>query len=390
MRTRGNRRSLFVLTAAALASLATCTPAAVHAAVTALPAPAPTSAAKANVCPRVGMATLAPVALAGVTAISSRDAWAVGWTSGGAPRPVLAHWNGSSWATVSSPALQTPAKLLAVAKFPGGVWAVGASGQATGGQHRTHLILRVTAGKVQAVPTPRPLGGKLEDVTATSATNAWAVGYISGGGPLILHWNGTAWKRSPLPSHARGRIDGVAAISATNAWAIDGRSRANSQLWHWNGSRWSRVATPAIKGQTEFLGGVTATSAKNAWAAGTSFVPTTVTIRTVILHWNGVRWRRTPSPNPPTIDGDGLFAVSASSADDAWAVGTNTAGPSLTEHWNGTSWRAVPAPGCAALADVSVLPSGTAWAVGSFGNQKPVILRWNGTAWHSAPLTIGS
>src|SRR5215470_1023771 len=274
---RGNRESLFVLTVVALASWATCAPAAVRAAVVTSPGPA--SAANAVVCSHVRATTPAPAALAGVTAISSRDAWAVGWTSGGAPRPVLDHWNGSIWTTVSSPALQTPAKLLAVAKFPGGVWVVGASGQAAGGHHRMHLSLRVAGGKVQAVPTPRPLGGELQGVAATSATNAWAVGYISGGGPLILHWNGTAWKRSPLPSHARGRIDGVAAISATNAWAINGRSRANSQLWHWNGTRWSRVATPAIKGQTEFLGGVTATSAKNAWAAGTSFVPTTVTIR---------------------------------------------------------------------------------------------------------------
>jgi hypothetical protein len=276
--------------------------------------------------------------------------------------------------------------LLAIAKFPGGLWAVGASGQTVSGQHRTHLILRVTGTTVRAVPTPRPLGGKLLGVTATSAKNAWAAGYNSGGGPLILHWKGTAWTRSVIPAHASGRISGVTATSAANAWAIDNRRHGNAELWHWNGRRWSRVAAPVIKGQTYSLGGVAATSARNAWAVGTSFVPATVTVRTVILHWNGTKWSRTPSPNPPAPDGNGLLAVSASSPDSAWAVGTSTAGPSLTEHWNGSSWRAVPAPGCAVLAAVSMLSSGRGWAVGSFGNRMPVILRWNGTSWHPMPL----
>jgi hypothetical protein len=370
----GNGRILAVLTAGALAPLAACIPV------------AGASAATATVCSHA-RTTPAPAVLAGVTAISSRDAWAVGWTSGGAPKPVLARWNGSSWSTVSSPALQAPAVLTAVAKFPGGVWAVGASGQTTGGASRTHLILRVTGSTVQPVPTPRPKRGKLLGVTATLPTNAWAVGYITAGGPLILHWNGTAWKRSALPRHSAGRINGVAATSAANAWAIDTRSRHGSQIWHWNGTRWSRVATPTIAGQTFYLGGLAATSAKNAWAAGTS-VPADVSIlHTVILHWNGARWKRTPSPDLLGPDGDGLAAVSASSADNAWAVGSSTSGESVAEHWNGTSWRVVPTQSCGVLADVSVLPSGRAWAVGSIGNHTPQILRWNGIAWKSVPLT---
>ncbi len=320
-----------------------------------------------------------------MAAISARDAWAVGWTSGAAPRPVLAHWNGTTWTTLSTPVLQAPGVLLAVAKAPGGIWAVGASGQTAGGQRRTHLTLRDSGGTLQAVPTPGPVGGKLEGVAATSATNAWAVGYVSAGGPLILHWNGTAWKRSPFPARS-GRVYGVAATSATNAWAILTPGRAGSQIWHWNGRNWSRVAIPAIAGQVYHLAGVTALSAKNAWAVG-SAIDSSVTGHTVVLHWNGARWSRTPSPNPPAPDGDFLDAVGASSPDNAWAVGTSTAGPSLTEHWNGTSWRVVPAPGCAVLSGVSVLPSGRAWAVGSRGNRLPVILQWNGTSWRSAPLS---
>ena len=56
-------------------------------------------------------------------------------------------------------------------------------------------------------------------VAATSARNAWAVG----GGPrtMILHWNGTAWKRVPSPGHAYSTfLISVAAISADDAWAV--------------------------------------------------------------------------------------------------------------------------------------------------------------------------
>jgi hypothetical protein len=224
-------------------------------------------------------------------------------------------------------------------------------------------------------------------VAATSASNAWAVGYIAGHGPLILHWNGTAWKRSPLPSTARERMKGVAATSATNAWAISSRSNTNSRIWHWNGKRWSRVSFPLTPGHLDFLDGVTATSARNAWAVGGSFSPHAVTLRTVIFHWNGARWTRTPSPNPSGALGDVIFAVSAVSPSDAWAVGTSAEGPeSVTEHWDGTSWKAVPS-GYGVLAGVSVLLSGRAWAVGSIGNRTPQILHWNGSAWHPVPLS---
>jgi hypothetical protein len=36
---------------------------------------------------------------------------------------------------------------------------------------------------------------------------------------VILHWNGTAWKRVPSPS-LTGSLSSVAAISSGDAWAV--------------------------------------------------------------------------------------------------------------------------------------------------------------------------
>ena len=65
---------------------------------------------------------------------------------------------------------------------------------------------------------------ELKGVAATSAGNAWAVGYTGNGAnarALIVRWNGTAWNRVPSPSPGRySYLYGVAATSARNAWAV--------------------------------------------------------------------------------------------------------------------------------------------------------------------------
>ena len=82
-------------------------------------------------------------------------------------------------------------------------------------------------------------------VAATSVRNAWAVG--GGLRTLILHWNGTAWKRVPSPSLA-GSLSSVAAISGGDAWAVGDTStqpgRGAPLILHWNGKAWKRVPSP--------------------------------------------------------------------------------------------------------------------------------------------------
>jgi hypothetical protein len=113
---------------------------------------------------------------------------------------------------------------------------------------------------------------------------------------------------------------------------------------------------------------------------------------------SGNEWEAVPSPSIGNLDNN-LAAVSAASANDAWAVGDyyNSNNPnvleSLGEHWNGSSWTAYPLPDVGpnenTLLGVSELPEGKAWAVGYFIDaeyaQHTLIEHWNGSSWQVIP-----
>jgi len=94
---------------------------------------------------------------------------------------------------------------------------------------------------------------------------------------------------------------------------------------------------------------VSADSATDAWAVGWARdLDKFQTYHSVTLHWDGTSWSLVPNPDP--FGGDGglsqLFAASAVSPTDAWAVGTCTCLGTETKqtlilHWDGTVWSQV-------------------------------------------------
>ena len=271
--------------------------------------------------------------------------------------------------------------------------------------------------------------GQLSGVAATSARNAWAVGYTgtTSTKTLIVHWNGKTWKRVSTPRPVRGELTAVTATSARNAWAVgySGSAPSKTLILHWNGKAWKRVPSPSPR--TSRLDGVTATSARSAWAVGGT------TSGTLILRWNGQTWKRVPSPSglntffrrrgcrlgPQCLGGrrsarqpapcrssshwngtawklarspiSGRFAflngMAAASARSVWVVGSNfNTGKLLSMHWNGTAWKRVPTPnpGFGELRAVDTASGGRAWAVGVVGG-KTLTLHWNGKAWKRIP-----
>ena len=252
------------------------------------------------------------------------------------------------------------------------------------------VIACVLTAAARSPAQARPVSGTagyLNGVSTVSASDAWAVGDpASAPGPLIMHWNGSAW--STVPSHGAPASSGLSAVSmssGTNGWAVGWYAGSNggqtTLTMHWNGTRWTRVPSPNPMAGGNLLTGVAAVSPTDAWAVGWGYSQT-VNGATVILHWNGARWTRVPSPNPIHLPGgDALLAVSASSASDAWAVGYN----GLTLHWNGARWAAVPSPGDSTLNAVDDVSRTDVWSAGvDGGNTKTVALRWNGAHWARA------
>jgi hypothetical protein len=88
-----------------------------------------------------------------------------------------------------------------------------------------------------------------------------------------------------------------------------------------------------------------------------------------------------PTPNE-NVNSE-LFAASASSPNDIWAVGQSTI------HFDGTKWTAFPAPmikgdNNSFLQGVVAISPSLAWAAGNVTGEAhpgPVIEQWNGTKW---------
>jgi hypothetical protein len=220
---------------------------------------------------------------------------------------VILHWNGTSWARVPSP-------------DPGG---------------GTNVYLNAVA--------------------SLPPTDAWAAGYYTTAAgqtkALIARWNGTRWTLMTAPNLANGgflSLDGISAASASDIWAVGTYGNERTLALHWNGVRWTQVATPSPGYSGNALYAVAAVSPSAAWAVGsyevfrqTGVIPT----RTLLLPWKGNRWTRVTTPNPGTAVST-LNGVAASSAADAWAAGSyelpprggTIASKTLMLQRNGTDW----------------------------------------------------
>ena len=200
------------------------------------------------------------------------------------------------------------------------------------------------------------------------------------GGPAAVQ--GTAVHRIWLRRHIRPRhispAKGVIAAGVAVAVVAAGIALAAG---HSHRSSGPVITSFSIAGG---LAGVAATSATNAWAVGST--GSSLSPKPLIVHWNGTIWKQAPSSGLPSGE---LRAVAATSASNAWAVGSTTSGQSLILHWNGTSWKRVPSAGAAgSLTGVGASSATDAWAVGSTGSfrsAKPLILHWNGTSWKQVP-----
>jgi hypothetical protein len=234
-----------------------------------------------------------------------------------------------------------------------------------------------------------PSGPGLNAVVAPSASDVWAFGTSR----IAVHWDGTSWHRVALPvphDSAAPAFWGAAAVSSDDIWVVGSVAPAHAPehaiLDHWNGSRWQLVSGPPSRSE---LYGITALSANDVWAVGDASVSTANGFErlALTLRWNGKAWKQVPTPNPapstmPVSSVRNILnAVAGSSGRDVWAVGqyylwaNGVRGTrALVLHWDGSSWKQVPNPSVVAahpsfLSGVAVPAGPGAWAVGGINKH---------------------
>src|SRR4051812_12765874 len=168
--------------------------------------------------------------LMGIAALSRVDVWAVGAYLAWPYRPLITHWDGSAWSTVTVPDL--------------------------------------------------PGAAVLRDISAISPSDIWAVGYYDSGNrrwrPLTLHWNGEGWSQTAAPDPGSGSsyLFGVKALATNDVWAVGSaccvRYLQQTLALHWDGNTWSAVPTSSIEGSNNSFYSVDGIAANDVWAVGAS------------------------------------------------------------------------------------------------------------------------
>jgi len=252
-------------------------------------------------------------------------------------------------------------------------------------------------------PSPSTGSATLSAVAATSAKDVWAVGSFNTGGAfrtLIEHWDGTRWMIVPSPNPAAGfhttnTLAAVVAITPKNAWAFGFYEKTTTSfrtlIEHWDGVKWSVMASPNSGPGENTLLAATARSGADIWAVGYHNDPGHR--RTLTERWNGAKWSIVASPSVGSGD-NFLFGAAAAVFGPIWAVGSDSVsfGQTLALRWNGQAWTlgktVSPGDGDRFLQAVTAPGARYALAVGSYlkGNQTRALAeRWTGSGWSLVP-----
>jgi hypothetical protein len=249
----------------------------------------------------------------------------------------------------------------------------------------------------QVVPTPNQnFNSELFAASASSPNDIWAVGQST------IHFDGTTWTAFPVPmikGDNSSFLQGVVAISPTLAWAagnVTDGTHPGQVIEQWNGSKWSLFPGPKFgkKDQADVFA-MTSSSANDVWAIGSLVNLGTGLVSSLFEHWNGTAWTAT------TVESNNefLFGASADATNDAWAVGFHGSDNigTVAMHWDGANWKRVTTPnvgrGTNKLNAVLALAPNDAWAVG-FSTPVPppqrsatltLIEHFDGTSWAVVP-----
>jgi hypothetical protein len=329
--------------------------------------------------------------LAGVSAASATDVWAVGAfvpSLNGVLSTLAHHFDGTRWTAFALPNVGQQQNILQAVSMPGPgkAWAVG---DYINGKFQQQTLIEHFDGNAWSVvmsQSPGALQNILYGVAAITDTDVWAVGAFEDANSLwhtlTEHWDGSTWKViNAVDAGTHGnQFYAVKALATNNVYAIGQQANAGfpstALIEHWNGTAWSVVTSPA-DAATSLPLGVTATAAaltvvgeqESDTAPYTSYVASGSSTALAIQ----------PTPTQGTGEND-PFAVTIANDGSTWVVGwainpaTDLHDPLVLQGVNGTfSLVSVPNPssgGDTGFAAITTVPGGGMWAVGGSATAK--------------------
>jgi len=226
-----------------------------------------------------------------VAVLSRSNVWAVGQRTDNSSQ--IQHFNGTTWSVFPSPHFTAGENLNSLKVISANsIFAVGSTGGVT---NRSPLVEHFNGSAWSVISVPKVAGGELFDIAIISPSDMWAVGDLLGtstGAPaLALHFDGRRWSQVPTPIIAG--LFGVTALSTSNVWAVGARTNG-PVVEHWNGTAWRVVKSPTIP-SFGFLGSISAISPTDIWASGCESCGDAVGAP-LLEHWNGTTWSLNPVP----------------------------------------------------------------------------------------------
>jgi hypothetical protein len=168
----------------------------------------------------------------------------------------------------------------------------------------------------------------------------------------VLRWNGSKWSRQAIPSwvmhiNLSGTFDVVPAVfGPKSVWVfsmgVDAFTNPDRYVARYNGHRWTKLQMPAVPGQVSIL------SEHDIWALGFTVATKAKPSTSILMHWNGKRWRTlaVPSAHIPKNSVEDVLNPVALGPADVWIqrdIERGTAGATTLYllHWNGRHWGRV-------------------------------------------------
>ena len=235
--------------------------------------------------------------LLAVAAISPTNAYAAGYhqalPTNTNPNPksetLILHWDGTSWTQVASPNPNLASgfnnQLLGMtAVSTTDIWAVGFSGNFQAFFEPLTLHFDGTSWNPVAAVTPSTgaTGDYFSAVSAIASHDIWAVGQTMGSTstfPVLEHWDGVQWTKfgfrlSHTTNSNVAALHSVSAVASNFVWAV-GEIGGSSLILQWDGTAWNQVAAAIVNASTttpNTLQGVSAVDSNTAFAAGCFFM----------------------------------------------------------------------------------------------------------------------